>query len=110
MSTEEHKFGGIIVHKDFYIFVTDDIDQFLEYETEPAESIGEIAKMSAKRNHEKNGRYKTSTFRELVYHYLRDNYYVLGSINIKDEKISLDKTYAVIDNKLGFEIDKEAVL
>lgn len=96
--------------KDFYIFVTDDIDQFLEYETEPAESIGEIAKMSAKRNHEKNGRYKTSTFRELVYHYLRDNYYVLGSINIKDEKISLDKTYAVIDNKLGFEIDKEAVL
>lgn len=96
--------------KDFFVFITDDIEQFLEYETEPAESVGEIAKMSAKRNHEKNGRYKTSSFRELVYHYLRDNYYVLGSLMIKDDKITLGNTYAFIDNKLGFKLDEEAVL
>lgn len=96
--------------KDFYIFVTEDVDDFLKYKTEKNESIGEMAKMSAKRNQEKNGRYKTSTFREIMYHYLRDNYYVLGSISVEDDVITLDDTYLFEDNKIGMKLEEEAVL
>ncbi len=96
--------------KDFFVFVASDIDEFLDFETEKNESIGEMAKMSAKRNQEKNGHYKTSTFRELIYHYLRDNNYVLGSISIEDDVITLDDSYLFVDNKMNIKLEKGAVL
>lgn len=96
--------------KDFFVFVSDDIEDILKYETEPKESIGELARMSAKKNHESNGRYKTSTLRDIVFNYLRDNYYMIGNVEIDDEKIILENTYLFVDNKMSFTVDKNAVL
>lgn len=98
------------LRKDFYVFVSTDIDKILEYESEPKESLGELARMSAKRNLEDNGRYKTSTFRELITNYLRNNNYIIGGLEIEDEIITLDKTYLFIDNKIDMTIDKDAAL
>lgn len=96
--------------KDFFVFVSRDVDAILEYETQPKESIGEMAKMNAKRNHEENGKYKTCTFREIVFDYLRNNYYMIGNLEIKDEIIILEDTYLFINNKLGLKLDAEAAL
>lgn len=96
--------------KDIYIFVTNDVDKILDYETEPKESLGEIARMTAQKNMEQNGRYRTSTFREVIFNYLRDNYYILGNLEVDDGKIYLDDSYLFIDNKLGFTIDPDAAL
>lgn len=96
--------------RDFYIFVTEDVDSILDFETEPKESIGEMARMNAKRNLEDNGRYLTSTLRDVAFNYLRDNYYMIGSVEVIDDKITLEDTYLFIDNKMTFKVDKDAVL
>lgn len=96
--------------KDIYVFVSEDVDAIIDFETEPKESIGEMSRMSAKRNHEENGRYKTSTLKEIAFNYLRDNYYMIGSVEVEDEKIVLEDTYLFIDNAMTFKVDKEAVL
>ncbi len=98
------------IRKDFYMFVCEDVDEILDYETEPKESIGELSRMSAKRNQEGNGRFTTSVFREVIFDYLRDNYYMLGTIGIENETIMLEDTYVFIDNKMAFKIDQNAVL
>lgn len=96
--------------KDFYIFIAENVDDILEYETDPKESIGEMAKMNAKKNQEKNGHFRTLTFRELMYQYLRGNYYMLGSLAIEDDTITLKDTYLFVDNKKELKVDEEAVL
>lgn len=98
------------LRKDFFVFVSDNVDDILEFETEPKESIGEMARMSARRNLEGNGRYRTCTFREMIFNYMRNNYYMLGSISIEDEIINLEDTYLFIDNKMSFKVDDNAVL
>lgn len=96
--------------KDIFVFVAKDADAILEYETEPKESIGEMSRMSAKKNHEDNGRYKTSTIKEIAFSHLRSNYYMIGSIDVVEEKITLEDTYLFMDNKMTFMVDKDAAL
>lgn len=98
------------IRKDFYVFVAEDIEQITSYEPESQESIGAIAKKSAEKNMTNNGYYKTSNFREIIYHYLRDNNYMLGSLSVEEDTITLDKTYVFLDNKLAFDVDRSVAL
>ena len=59
---------------------------------------------------QQNGKYRTCNFREIVYHYLRDNPYLMGGIYVDDENIKLSKNYIFQDNKLSFEVEKDVSL
>ncbi len=101
---------GTDFRKDFYLYVAQDVDDILEYETQPKESIGEILKTNTLKNGEQNGRYKSSNLREVTYHYLRENPYIIGEFAIEDETIILTDSYIFNDNKMDFRIEKEAAL
>lgn len=92
--------------KDFQMYVTEDIDSILEYVPKKEESFGENAKKLTKTMMDKNGRYKTCNFREVVYHYLRGNTYLLGGIKVDDEKVTIENSYMFVDNKLALEVDE----
>lgn len=96
--------------KDFYLFVTESVEDLLDYEPKPKESMGEKIKMSAMRNLEKNGRYMTSNLREVIYHYLRDNVYIIGSMAVDEDDLVLKDTFAFVDNKKDIRIEEDAVL
>lgn len=96
--------------KDFQIYVTEDIDSILKYVPKKEESFGENSKKLTKTMIEKNGNYKTCSFREIVYHYLRNNTYMLGGISVEDEKVTIDNNYMMVDNKISMEVDEEAAL
>jgi len=101
---------NIEIRKDFYLFVTDDIEGFLTFESEPGKSLGEIAKNSAVKMMENNGKYRTCQFREVVNNYLRDKDFLLGSINVEDENVILGDTYIFKNNKLADKVPKEVAL
>ncbi len=92
--------------KDFQIYVTEDIDSILDYVPKKEESFGENAKKLTKTMMDKNGKYKTCAFREVVYHYLRGNTYLLGGIKVEDEKVTIEDAYMFKDNKLVLEVDE----
>lgn len=96
--------------KDFYLFICENTDELLNYKTEKNMSIGDLANNNAKRNHEKNGRYKTNNFREVVFHYLRKNNYLIGNIYVEDEKITLSDSYLFVDGKKDTKIERDAAL
>lgn len=96
--------------KDFYVFVSEDIESILDYELDRDESFGEKAKVLVNTMIQQNGKYRTCNFREIVYHYLRDNPYLMGGIYVDDENIKLSKNYIFQDNKLSFEVEKDVSL
>ncbi len=96
--------------KDFYFFVCEKVDDLLEYKTEKGTSIGDLAKNNAERNHEKNGRYKTNNFREIVFHYLRNNNYLIGNIGLDKDELSLDDSYLFVDGKKDMKVERDAAL
>lgn len=96
--------------KDFQFYVTEDIDSILDYVPKKEESFGENAKKLSKTMIEKNGKYKTCTFREIVYHYLRGNTYMLGGIRVDDEKVTIEENYLFENDKLVLEVDEYASL
>lgn len=100
----------IDIRKDFFVLITDDMKPFLEYKVEKGDSIGLSTYNTIKKSIEKNGRYRTGNFREITYHYLRDNIYFIGSVKIEDNNIALDETYAFKNNQLYLKVDPEAVL
>lgn len=96
--------------KGFSVFVTENIDSILEFTPKKDESFGKTAQDLAENIMKKSGIYKTSTFREIIYHYLRDNTYYIGSIEVKDKNVILGDTYLFDHNKLAFKVEPEAVL
>lgn len=101
---------NIEIRKDFYLFVTDDIEGFLTFECEPGKSLGEMAKNSAVKMMENNGKYRTCQFREIVNNYLRDKDFLIGSIKVDDENVILGDSYVFKDNKLASEVPEEVAL
>jgi len=106
----EYLLRDALIRKDFYVFVADDIDSFLAYKPEKTESLGLTIKNLATLNARNNGRYKTCIFREIIYHYLRNNNYLLGSVIVEDDKVMLDSSHVFIDNKLSFDVEEEVSL
>jgi len=101
---------NIEVRKNFYVYVAQDIDEFLDFETEPGQSIGANLKQMTDNSIERNGRYITYEFRELLYRYLRDMDFTLGSVIVNEGDLNLLEDYAFKDNKMGNSIEEEVVI
>ncbi len=101
---------NIEIRKDFYLFITDDIEGFLTFESEPGKSLGDIAKETAIKLIKNNGKYRTCQFREAANNYLRDKDFLLGSINVHDENILLKNSYLFSDSKLVSNVPEEIAL
>ena len=98
------------IKKDFYVVTCSDINSLLNYESDNKMSIGETLKNLIEYNQKKDGRYIALSFREVFNNFLKNNNYFLGSIELKNNNIVLDKDYLIYDNKLNLEIDKNAIL
>ncbi len=101
---------NIEIRKDFHMFVSDELDELMKLEMEPGDSIGAIVKKMTERTIENNGRYATSQFRTVLYDYLRNIPFVLGSIELDEDNIKLGDTYAFKDDKLVQSIDEKVAL
>lgn len=98
------------IRKDFYVFITEDIESLLEFKSNEQLSIGETLKKNMKENQKKNAKYRTSNFREMLNNYLNDTNYFLGSIKLDEENLVLEDTYLIHKSKLNQKIDEKAVL
>lgn len=101
---------NVEIRKDFYIFLTDDADSLKEYESNAGESLGINVKKTYMRSIEKNGKYKTCNLREVFRKYLRNQNYVIGSVEVEDNKINLVDNFVFKDNKKGLEIEEDIAL
>lgn len=101
---------NIEVRKNFYIYVAEDIDEFLDFETEPGHSVGTDLKQMTDNSIQKNGRYITYEFREILYRYLRDMDFALGSVVVRENELALGEDYAFKDNKMANSIEEEVVI
>lgn len=101
---------NIEIRKDFYFYITNDKEELLSYKTEPGESIGDEVKKMTEKNIEKNGLYRTSQFRDVIYNYLRKKPFLIGGLKIEDEKLFLEKNYVFEDNILKSSVPEEVAL
>lgn len=101
---------NISIRKDFYIYVAEDVQEFIDFKTDPGQSIGENIKKMTEKSMERNGTFATCEFREVIYDYLRDMDFVLGSIKVDDDKLKLDDKYAFVDNKMSINVQDEVAL
>lgn len=96
---------NIEIRKDFYIFIAEDIDRLLEYSPIPRESLGAKVKKNYNTSLEKTGLFNTSQFRDVLYSYLRDETFMLASVDVKDDNIFLEDNYVFKNVKLNTELD-----
>lgn len=101
---------NVEVRKDFYIFISDDVDSLTEYESNAGESLGINVKKTYMRSMHKTGTYKTCNLREVFRNYLRDEVYVIGGVTVEDNKINLEHNYVFKDNKKDLEIEEDVSL
>lgn len=98
------------VRKDTIFVLSDDIDKFLNFETENKLSIGESIKSIFKYSKLQNGKYQTVNFREILNCYLNKKNYFLSSVKIENEDITLSDVYLINENKLSYKIESKYVL
>lgn len=98
------------IRKDFYVFITEDIDELLKFESEEKMSVGETLKTDFEYSEKKNAKYRTSNFRQILNSYLNEKNYFLGSVQLKNNTIELKDTFLIHNNKLNQKIDEKAVL
>lgn len=100
----------IDIRKDSYFLVSDNINQFKEFESPDNLSIGVSLKNIIEYNEKENAYFKTYEFRDIINSYLNDKNYLLGEIHIDDNNVTLGDVYLVHDNKLDMKLDRKAVL
>ena len=96
--------------KDFYILISDDINGIIKYEPKNKLSIGENIKKIIENSENKNAKYIVNNYREILDNYLNNNNYVLGSIQIDDDNLTLKDNYLISNNKLELKLDEKAIL
>ena len=58
------------IRKDFYVFITDDMDSLLEFKSDENMSVGETLKNDFEYSEKKYAKYRTSNFRQILNSYL----------------------------------------
>ena len=98
------------VRKDTIFVMMNNPEELLNFETEDKLSIGETIKSIFKYSELENGRYKTVNFREILNSYLNNKNYLLTSIKIDDNVISLSDVYLISNDKLSLKLNSDIVL
>lgn len=101
---------NVEIRKDFYIFLSDDVNSLKEYKSTKGESLGINVKNTYIQSLNRNGEYKTCNLRELLRKYLRNQVYVIGGVKVEDKNIELLDNYVFVNNKIALEIEEDISL
>ena len=98
------------IRKDSYFVMCKNTDNFVNFKTVDKTSLGESIKNIIKYSEKEKGNYKTSLFSNILNSYLNKETYFLGEIAIEKDRIVLKDSYIVKNDKLDFNVDKNAII